>query len=293
MMALGKKALIAANIISLILVAFSAGILVAKTQATPSVPEFTLKYIDHSYDVPPTYAVDPFTGNKYTTQEGYRVENGSIEITIANQPFSSHRDANGNNVLLFYDVQCRDNFGDYWRDLIDLGCTTYRVADNAIISVNSKVTIISFGLGESNPLGYVPWLGSVAVGTIMDFQVQAFIGYYAAQGSVDTSSGSNVQSLSFVGQSSGWSFEQTIAIPEEDPATDEITPSPTPVFTPTISSTPFSSNSATQQPIITPSPLASGVRYEDYIATIIMMGLSFAAVIVGMLVYFRRKRDKC
>jgi hypothetical protein len=50
-----------------------------------------LKYIDHCYDVPPTYAVDQFTGNNYTTQEGYRAENGSVEIIVANQLFIAHK----------------------------------------------------------------------------------------------------------------------------------------------------------------------------------------------------------
>ncbi len=28
----------------------------------PSIPEFTLKFLDNSYDVPPTYGIDPYTG---------------------------------------------------------------------------------------------------------------------------------------------------------------------------------------------------------------------------------------
>lgn len=30
----------------------------------PSVPEFTVKYVDNSYDVPPTYGIDQYTGEK-------------------------------------------------------------------------------------------------------------------------------------------------------------------------------------------------------------------------------------
>ncbi len=32
---------------------------------TPSIPEFTLKYIDYSYDVPPTYKIDEYTGERW------------------------------------------------------------------------------------------------------------------------------------------------------------------------------------------------------------------------------------
>ena len=67
----------------------------------PSVPEFTLKYVDHSYDVPPTYSTDPYTGKTVMTQAGYHVENKSIEVTIKNQPFTNYKDASGNNVMLF------------------------------------------------------------------------------------------------------------------------------------------------------------------------------------------------
>ncbi|MCJ7763000.1 hypothetical protein MUP38_06065, partial [Candidatus Bathyarchaeota archaeon] len=44
----------------------------------PSVPEFTVKLADHSYDVPPstTATTDPYTGKQtVTTQPGYHVEN--------------------------------------------------------------------------------------------------------------------------------------------------------------------------------------------------------------------------
>ena len=28
----------------------------------PSVPQFTVQYVDHSYDIPPTYGKDAYTG---------------------------------------------------------------------------------------------------------------------------------------------------------------------------------------------------------------------------------------
>jgi len=45
----------------------------------PSVPEFTLKVIDNSYEVPPTYYTDPYTGKITITQTGYRAQNGTID----------------------------------------------------------------------------------------------------------------------------------------------------------------------------------------------------------------------
>ena len=55
-------------------------------QTKPSVPEFTVKLEDHSYDVLTTYSIDPYTGEN-VTHAGYHVENKTIEVTIKNQPF--------------------------------------------------------------------------------------------------------------------------------------------------------------------------------------------------------------
>jgi hypothetical protein len=66
----------------------------------PSVPEFTLRYIDLSYDVPPTYGIDQFTGKNVITQEGYHVDNQSIAFKIKNHPFTSYNDSSGNSISL-------------------------------------------------------------------------------------------------------------------------------------------------------------------------------------------------
>jgi hypothetical protein len=59
----------------------------------PSVPEFTLKFIDTSYDVPSTTTTttDPYTGKQtVTTHDGYHVQNGTIDVKIKNQPFTPY-----------------------------------------------------------------------------------------------------------------------------------------------------------------------------------------------------------
>ena len=49
----------------------------------PVVPEFTLKFVEESYEVPTTYSIDPFTG-KNKTHEGHTVTKRSIETSIKN-----------------------------------------------------------------------------------------------------------------------------------------------------------------------------------------------------------------
>jgi hypothetical protein len=60
----------------LILILTASSLIVVKTAPAsasipkPSVPEFTLKFVDYSYDVPPTYGIDPYTGKVVMTNTG-------------------------------------------------------------------------------------------------------------------------------------------------------------------------------------------------------------------------------
>ncbi len=78
----------------------------AQSIPKPSVPEFTLKYVDHSYDVPPTTTttIDPYTGKQtQATQPGYRVENKTLDVIIKNQNFTAYEDTNAQrNYALYY-----------------------------------------------------------------------------------------------------------------------------------------------------------------------------------------------
>ena len=65
----------------------------AQSIPTPSVPEFTVKYVDNSYDVPPTYGTDQYTGQTIIIQDGYHVDNRSIQFIIKNQPFAPYADS--------------------------------------------------------------------------------------------------------------------------------------------------------------------------------------------------------
>jgi len=158
----------------------------------PSVPEFTLKYVDNSYDVPATYSVDPYTG-KNITHAGHRVENKSIEITVKNQPFTMYKLDNGQYANLFYNVSYRGHYGGGWE------YSSYdRNADWFITQSDSEYTVISF-----YP---VPTEG------VMDFRVQAQIGY-------TTYYYMPFKVYEFHGETSGWSTTQTITIDGNAPTT--------------------------------------------------------------------------
>jgi hypothetical protein len=93
----------------------------AQSVPKPSVPQFTVSYVDMSYDVPATTttSIDPYTGNKtITTHEGYRVNSQKITLTVKNQPFATHI---GNNTYhLCYDVITKGHFEEgNWKDVYE------------------------------------------------------------------------------------------------------------------------------------------------------------------------------
>jgi len=158
----------------------------------PNVPEFTVKLVDRSYDVPPstTTTIDPYTGKEtVTNQPGRRVENKTIEVAIKNQPFSSR---------LMYNIRIKGHFEQGWREL-------YCPSDGYLWQSDSQYTVISL------PANY-------PVDAKIDFQVEALNGYISRE-----YDGSNAGPFSFpwtfTGENSGWSNTQTITIDDDSSGT--------------------------------------------------------------------------
>lgn len=186
---------------------------------TPSVPEFTLSYVDLSYDVPPTYEIDQFTGDNVTKQEGYHVDKRSIVFKIRNQPFTSYNDTSDNEICLYYNFKFKGHFGSEWQyyPFSESGQGTRRYSamfyvlsyeSPKLAASNSEFTDITLSIpflfGIDNPKS-----GS------LDFQVQALIGHIDYQGD---------GFYKFEGQTSGWSDTQTITIGENTQITDDAIP---------------------------------------------------------------------
>jgi hypothetical protein len=184
----------------------------AQTIPKPSVPEFILKFVDASYDVPITYTTDPYTGQNITHQ-GYHVNNTILLIAIQNQPLVYQ--FNGNESFgsesFYYNIQVKGHYAENWTQL-------YLNDELPMPNVSSTQTSLTLGvLGESglniNLIGItVPFDGKE------DFRVQAMIGYFHKI-AVPFSG------WVFDGQTSDWSTTQTIAIP-----TSLSSPNPTPTI---------------------------------------------------------------
>ncbi len=73
----------------------------------PSVPEFTVRFVDASYSVTIT---NPYSGISETKQ----ISNKSIEITIKNQVF------NNSNYQIYFNVQIKPHFSNNWTEIYPL-----------------------------------------------------------------------------------------------------------------------------------------------------------------------------
>ena len=210
----------------------------AQTIPKPSVPDFTLKYVDNSYDVPPTFEIDPYTGKNVMTQAGYNVQNKSVELTIKNQPFTSYRNENGSRVWLFYYVATKGHF-ENWSTI------------DANYWLKQK-------LSESYPPGFIDIsdsqytvitrkLGNISDGGQVDFRVQAIIGYSTRINTtfsgppIGLEPGESYHYHTFTGQISDWSYTQAISIPDGAISISSPNPTSPTTSTPTTTPTPTSS----------------------------------------------------
>jgi hypothetical protein len=81
-------------------------------ETKPATPTFTVEEITQSYDVPPSYTKDPYTGETIT-HPGYTVENKNIYIKIKNQPLTQPN--NGSILYLYYQYRYKGHYSnDDW-----------------------------------------------------------------------------------------------------------------------------------------------------------------------------------
>lgn len=160
----------------------------------PSIPEFTVKVIDNSYDVPTSYSKDPYTGEAITSP-GYRVNNQTIIVTIKNQHFTS------GTSFLCYNVRAKGHFeGETgWQERYHFSPTSNGYPNQSL----SNETVLSFIAEypanaqvdiQIQALAVCPTQVFVhASEHIMDFSVTLVPGYVVAE----TSGWSNTQTVTF------------------------------------------------------------------------------------------------
>ncbi len=244
----------------------------ATAASNPIVPEFTVQYVDHSYDVPPTYGTDPYTGQTITTSGGYHVDNRTIDVTIKNQPFTPYNDGN-NTVYLYYNIRSKGHFEDWTSSTSSHG-------QNGLQAAPTGDTAVSFDIQYWN----VPQGGQI------DFEVQAVLSYTISTYSGSCFTGSQTTPVA----PSDWSAAQTITI--GNPIIASATPQPTwtpnptanPTFNPYLPTpTPYQNPTATPTQ---PNILTGALSSLDWMQTALIVLVVLVAVLVVALVALLRRR---
>lgn len=173
-----------------------------QTIPAPSVPEFTVTFVNSSYD-----ALDPYTG------ASQRVANNTVQITIKNQPFSTIYNPKGNmTTSLFYNLQVKGHYTDRWTEIYNSYNYSFPLSQNVYtwhdypIQSNSKYTIIS--LPENYPVGKVDFRMQTIVANVTEIFIPNFI-----PNPIRIGGDSTPVTVMFILQTSGWSSTQTITIP--------------------------------------------------------------------------------
>jgi hypothetical protein len=156
------------------------------------VPEFTLKLVAFPYDVPTTYGIDPYTGKNVTVQEGYRVENKSVEIVIENQRTSN----------LFYNVRYKGHFGESWTTLY-----SYSMYSSESLKPQSSSAYTVISIPAAFPYGELDFQAEALSWHYVDVWLSdhpmapppiSEIGHYERRFTLDKTSGwSNTQTIAF------------------------------------------------------------------------------------------------
>lgn len=144
----------------------------AQSYPKPAAPQFSIKVVDYSYDVPTTYYTDPYSG-KQVANTGYHVEDVRIEGDIKNQHFTPYTMANPNstssndanrNIDFYYDIRFKGHFGEKWINL-------YGSEDYEFLKQEYGNQFTNFTVSKYNSFLNFQEGGQV------DFQVRAVVGY--------------------------------------------------------------------------------------------------------------------
>ncbi len=187
----------------------------AQTIPKPSVPEFTVTFVDRSYTAPitTTQTTDPFSGQQLThTSGGQYVKNETVDIKIVNPPLTSVTLANGTVEKMYYTIRTKGHFSDYWwsSNVPWTSTATYEGGNSftRVFASTSDYTVVTLVIGSPNDIimGYADVY--IPAGGQEDFQVEASFGYQYTTYAFLYPTG--VDFVSYA--DSGWSDTQTLTL---------------------------------------------------------------------------------
>jgi hypothetical protein len=207
-----KKSFITVFTISLLVASVLVEMQVAEiVEAKPSVPQFTLLYVN-----------GPTTTN--STYPNFFVSN-SIEVIITNQNFTSYFDSRTNSTIsLYYNIRVKNHNENNWIDINQPG--GYPTQSNNFDTLPNNTPLPTLNLVETILPMPSPLPINASVGDRIDFQVQAIIGNVTEIYGVSEPlpswwikfygepTGVNSIAIWSTIETSDWSNTQTITIPE-------------------------------------------------------------------------------
>jgi hypothetical protein len=209
----------------------------AQSVAKPSIPEFSVQYVNHPYDLAPTSTVDPYTGKTIVTSQGGHFDNFSIEVKIKNQAFISTIDSSGNYTSLYYNLRFKGHYEN------ETNWIYYPVIPTDYGSASHPVDPFQTGARGSQYLDAFKsdysiftlpnWrVANVPQGGQIDVQVQTLIGH---DNKHDWGMGQFGEWITyyFEGEYTDWSSTQTVTIDKNTALTPTYTPY-SPTSTPTV-----------------------------------------------------------
>ncbi len=212
-----------ACLLLIVILAASTVIMIEVTSAQipkPSVPEFTVKLVDRSYDVPETSAINQYTGQTVITP-AHHVQNYTVELTIKNQPITSTVIEEGTatwNAELRYDVNVKGHFAQNWTIM-------YLLFEGPKPS-NSDYTTITYELVSSpnhpeqgfelrsffDDIYGSNTITGIPGNSRLDFRVRAMYGAMHRGNNPDATNPLERYPWVFDGEISDWSSTQTVTI---------------------------------------------------------------------------------
>lgn len=250
----------------------------------PYIPTFTLSFIDHSYDLPDRTVQDGYIGPHFVPAHHDR--NGTVEITIANQPFTKYIDTNNHTIALYFHIRCKGHLDSNWITSPDQGY---------IKASDSQYSLFSYYFNEEYEGDHSGRVPNIAEDGKLDFQVETFIGYSTT---ICTSIAQRADDYYtyLTGETSGWSETQTINLNDGSTSTSS---TPDQTASPTQSSTLHGSSSGDMAPSTQDSSaqpnqisiLSVGTQFDWLeVGAFIVVGITFAVLIV--VIAFMRRRIK-
>jgi len=212
----------------------------AQTINAPSVPEFSLRLVKHTFDLPPTSTIDPFTGQN-TKIGGEQWEWLTVDVIIRNQNFRGSASLLSYSGLM-YSVRFKGHYAQNWSDVSATSALGAELEAGPYLPQNSNASYTIFSiminpngpsedryLGSALPLYQLPPYDrptsyiDAPLGGQVDFQVEALAGTISE-------SPRSTGGWTFKGQESGWSNTESIILNEADATTVALTS-----YTPTVS----------------------------------------------------------